>query len=341
MTSHSLFEYVDRDTLLEPGWEKNATYLWGTPIRPLGELGTIDYVLQAQDNLQDMRMRARGVFIQTATICVVGYVFLRNCIISVQITRRRPYVLSHWCCVVQAASGIGYTICAILLIVPGGLSCRQALWYACTTISLSSLCVSVTLLQRAYLAHGRSRRLLVLGISFILPQPIAAYIMWTSPISMAPSIGCILLYPYYFPWVKFALDAPINILLSVAFIMVVHKQYQRFGSAAWAQLVRNGTQTMCAIVLANFICMFSVAFEVFGLFSEMFLAFDWIIASTLLVRYCDSRKALSTESTFLSNSRKTGKISLLITETDLEHAHTSAAMTLKRYHGGRYTIIQE
>ncbi|RKP04730.1 hypothetical protein THASP1DRAFT_33466 [Thamnocephalis sphaerospora] len=206
--------------------------------------------------------------------------------------------------------------------MPGGTSCRQAVWYASSTTTLSSLCVSVTLLQKAYLAHGRSKWLLFAGGAFLLPQPLTAYILLVSPIHMAPSIGCSATYPSYFPWVKFAVDAPINILLSAAFIKVVHQQYRRLGSAAWAHLFRNGIQTMCAIVLANFVCMFCVAFEVLGLFSEMFVAFDWIIASTLLVHHCNAMGTFANKQSSLLDARYIKNMSPIANKTGLDYRNS-------------------
>ncbi|RKP07859.1 hypothetical protein THASP1DRAFT_30331 [Thamnocephalis sphaerospora] len=335
-----LFNYTDRDTLLEADWEKDATYKWGIPLHPLGEINTIDYVMQAQGNLQDMRARTRGIFLQLATSGFVSYLFVYNVITAALTTLRRPRALSNWCCLIQAISGIGYVTMALMLNVPGGTTCRQSVWYSGSAIVLSSVCVSITLLQRAYLAHGRSKRLLFFGIVLLLPQPLTAFIMWTSPTFMVPSIGCYVFYPHYFPWVKLAVDAPINTLFSIAFITVVYQQYRRFGSAAWAQLVRNGIQTMCTIALANLICMICVSFEVLGLYSEMFFAFDWILVSTLLARHCKAMSALTTEPNPEPGNNADESFSLIVTMTGMDHAHTSVATVPRRHLSSYYIALR-
>ncbi|RKP07538.1 hypothetical protein THASP1DRAFT_24324 [Thamnocephalis sphaerospora] len=146
--------------------------------------------------------------------------------------RRRPTALATWCCLIQSAAGLVYTVCSLLVTMPGGLSCRQGMWIVGAGLTISPLCVGATLLQKAYLVHERKKWLLAIAL-------------------MAPNAGCFSLYPPYLPWVKIAMDAPINLAFSIAFILVVYRQYRQYGSAAWGRLVRNGIQTMCFVVLAN------------------------------------------------------------------------------------------
>ncbi|RKP04885.1 hypothetical protein THASP1DRAFT_33298 [Thamnocephalis sphaerospora] len=288
------WDSVKREGLLETGWEDNATYHWGIPLHPLGELNTIEYVMEAQGDLPEMRARTRGALMQLSVNVVANYVFFRNMIISAKMLHRRPHVLATWCCLIQALAGIAYTIFALTLTMPGGPSCRVTLWNIGIGLAISPICVSIVLLQKAYIVHNRNRWLLIIGSVLILPQPLVTYYAWSSPAVMVPITACLSYYPRYFPWVKFATDAPINTVFSLAFLIVVYRQYRQFGSGAWARLVRNGIQTMCLIVLSNFICMLCAALEVLGLFSEMFIVLDWILTSLLLVHHCGNLRSTAT-----------------------------------------------
>ncbi|RKP07288.1 hypothetical protein THASP1DRAFT_30889 [Thamnocephalis sphaerospora] len=281
---------VDRNSVLEEGWEKNATYEWGIPMHPQGELNAVDFVLQAQGDMEEMRLRQRSLIIQFFFNIMFAYLCAYNIIISVRILRKQKRVLAAWCCLLQALAGLTYTIGAMSSGMPGGPSCRRALWVAGFGMTLSPICVGITLLQKAYLVHHRNKRLLIVGIVLLLPQPLVLYYVLISPALMVPSAGCLLFYPLQLPWIKLALDAPINIIFSVAFITVVYRQYRLFGTAAWKELVRDGIQTMCIIVLSNIVCMLCIAFEVAGLFSEFFFIYDWVITSALLGRHLSAQR---------------------------------------------------
>ncbi|RKP05294.1 hypothetical protein THASP1DRAFT_26183 [Thamnocephalis sphaerospora] len=187
--------------------------------------------------------------------------------------------------------------------LPSGASCRQVIWSSGIGLVLSPICVSIVLLQKAYIVYDRQRWLLVVGGALLLGQPAITYILWTCPTIIVPSIGCFPVYPPYFPWVKLGLDAPINIFFSIAFLLVVYRQYRQFGSAAWARLMRDGIQTMCLVVFSNVVCMAIAAFEPLGSFSEMFVIIDWVVTSLLLVDHCTKLHA-----TTLSNTPQTGYI---------------------------------
>ncbi|RKP06727.1 hypothetical protein THASP1DRAFT_25014 [Thamnocephalis sphaerospora] len=273
---------IDRSQLLKEGWEKNATYLWGIPLHPMGELNAMQFLMEAQGDKEEMRLRRNNMIVETILNVVATYIFAHNALVSLRILRRQKYVLAGWCCLLQAVAGLVYTLPSLYADFPDGPCCRQALWIAGFGISVSTICVGITLLQKAYLVHDKNKWLLTAGTILLFPQPIITYYTWTSPAAMVPSAGCLLLYPPELPWIKLALDAPINIIFSVAFIIVVYRQYHLFGSAAWARLVRDGIQTMCIIVLSNLVCMLCVVFEAAGPFSQLFFVFDWLITSVLL-----------------------------------------------------------
>ncbi|RKP05634.1 hypothetical protein THASP1DRAFT_25900 [Thamnocephalis sphaerospora] len=268
---------IDRNALLENDWEKNATHRLGIPLHPLGELNAIDYMMHANGDLPAMREQICGLFMQLFVNAVANYVFIRNLVIS-------------------TTFGLAYTICALLYTMPGGPSCRQAVWDIGIGLTISPVCVSLILLQKAYALHRRSRLLLFAGIALLLPQPLVAYYLWSSPVIAIPATACLSFYPTYFPWIKLAMDAPINLMFSIAFITVIYRQYSILGSDAWARLVHSGIRTMCLVVISNIVCMLAAAFEILGPFSEMFLVLDWMATSWLLVDHCASTHSKETAS---------------------------------------------
>ncbi|RKP05157.1 hypothetical protein THASP1DRAFT_26300 [Thamnocephalis sphaerospora] len=282
----SFGEHVDTKSILADGWEGNAAHQWGIPLYPLGELGMAEYQALAQDDLQETRKRSIGIFVHLLLNSTLGYIFVRNITRTVSMIRQRPDLLASWCCLIQALFGLVYAIAVALFSTAAELSCRRMIWIAAVGLTVSPICVGAALLQKAYMVHSSNKWLLVAGIVLLFPQPYFTYLSWTSPATIVAGVGCLVIYPQEMPWVKLALDAPINILFSAAFIVVIYRQYRRFGSSAWARLMRNGIQTMCLIVLSNVVCMLGVAFNLAGLFSELFFALDWLITSTLLVYHC-------------------------------------------------------
>ncbi|RKP10732.1 hypothetical protein THASP1DRAFT_27487 [Thamnocephalis sphaerospora] len=291
----STWKQTHRRDVLEENWTQNATRLWNIPLYPLGELNAIDFAMQAQGNLNEMRMRSRGTLVQIIFSTITNWVFMYSIASSVRMLYRRPSIAAG-CCLLQAISGVIYSMTVVSFALPGGPSCRQLLWVASVALSISPICVGATLLQKVYLVHGRRTWLVVVGTLLLLPQPLFPYYIWTSPATMMSSTGCLTRYPSYLPWLKLAMEMPINIAFSVAFIMVVYRQYRQFGSEAWGRLVRNGIQTMCAIVLSNFFCMLCAAFELGDYLSEMFFVLDWMITSLLLVHHCKIMHTSSAES---------------------------------------------
>ncbi|KAI9591521.1 hypothetical protein BDF19DRAFT_426197 [Syncephalis fuscata] len=284
MATHPL----DRLAMLGEEWKVNATRQWNILLHPLGELNAGDYIFQASDNVEEMRQRSRGVYMQLFINVIVFYIFTRNFVHSAKMLCTRCNSVPNWCCIIQTLAGLVFSAFSLSLVLPGGASCRTTMWCVAVCFVCSTLCTSTALLHKAFLAHGRHAGLLVLGILLMLPQPYIIYVMWSSPTTVDGSIGCLLHYPASFPWIKFGMDAPLNIIFSIAFLIVIHQHYKQFGSSAWGELIRNGTQTMCYIIISNIVCMTLAAFEIAGLFSEMFFVFDWIITSFLLVQHCET-----------------------------------------------------
>ncbi|RKP07608.1 hypothetical protein THASP1DRAFT_24269 [Thamnocephalis sphaerospora] len=327
----AFWRHIDRNLLLKDGWEKNATYQWGIALHPLGELNALDYITEAQGDIEEMRARNGSLSLQSAFNVICTYLFVRNLFLAVSMLYKRPKMLAGWCCVLQAIAGLVYSISSLAVYLPDGPSCRIALWLVGVGSSISVLCVGTALLQKAYLVHHRNKWLLGFGIFLLLPQPAFTYMVWNSPGVMSSAGGCLSCYPTYLPWAKLAMDMPINLVFSIAFLMVVYQQYRQFGSAAWKQLVHNGIQTMCLIVFSNIICMFCVAFEVIGIFSEFFFIFDWTITSVLLVHHCTTLRLSKADAHKPHTQNVVRELANIKTAATQFASKTTVAETCSRY----------
>jgi hypothetical protein len=297
-------------TFLEEDWLKNATYVIGIPVHPLGELSAFEHIFYGPADIESIRLRYIGISIQGLAHSLLLTIFIRNTFQAILLLCRKKDVLVAWCCASSSLIGVAYTLLATTTILfPSGPSCREVVWAASAGIVISSICISTALLQKAYIACERSKILLTVGTIMIIPQPIVTYLAMFSPVVFVPGSSCTLLYPTYFPWIKFSLDAPINTVFSVVFIIIVYRQYQKHGAKAWKRLAHTGIQTIALIILCNLVCMFAVTFEVLGTISELFFLIDWAITASLLIRHClamASAVAASTRS--LSDSSRFVKL---------------------------------
>jgi hypothetical protein len=285
MSNTGYWNREDAMKLLGENWEENAPRVLGILVHPLGELSGFEHIFYNVDNIETMRLRTTGIFIQTFFHTILLVTFTYNTFKAIQQLRSRKYSLMAWCCIIQSLTGVIYCLTTLSSsIIPKGASCRVVLWTAGIGIVISSICVSIALLQQAYLAHGRNKKLLITGIIMIIPQPIVSYITMITPVIPIGGTGCVLLYPDSLPWIKFALDAPINTVFSVAFIIVVYRQYRLRGKKAWKHLTRTGIRTFGSIILCNFICMLAAAIDILGIISSsliglLLLHYLYIIAS--------------------------------------------------------------
>jgi hypothetical protein len=273
--------------LLEENWEETAPRVLGIPVHPLGELSAFGYIFYNADNMETIRLRTLGIIIPSFFHTVLLIIFTYNAFKAIQHLRNRRYNLMAWCCIIQSLTGIIY--CSITLssaLASNGASCRVVLWTAAIGVPISSICVSIALLQQAYFAHGCNKKLLIIGIIMIMPLPAISYIVMTTPVIAIDGMGCALLYSISLPWIKFALEAPINTVFSIAFIIVVYRQYRLRGKKAWKHLTRTGIRTFVSIILCNFICMLAAAMDILGIVSELFFVLDWVITSSLLIHHC-------------------------------------------------------
>jgi hypothetical protein len=323
------------EVILDDSWKENAPTIFGIPLHPDGESNVLDYFI-GLNTLEEIQLHSGSFYIQTMMSAFFNYAFTYNIIRIVNILYHSPRSLAGWCCFIQSGVGLVYTLLSLISASFGGMSCRRLVWFATVGIAISAVCVGTALLERAYLAHSRNRWLLIGGILLILPQVTVIYYGWTSPSLIVFGVDCIVIYPPRVPWIKVALDAPINILFSIAFISVVYRQYRIRGSKAWKHLLRNGIQTMCIIVISNLVCMFGAAIYAFNNFSEFFFVLDWVITSLLLVHHCKQVQNMGAKRTSTQTPVKAVNLrptntsmdtSLLMQNTSISDTHFTSRIT--------------
>jgi hypothetical protein len=241
----------------------------------------------SQKDVETMRLNYIGAILQEFLHTILFVIFSYNTYRAILLLRKKTHYLLAWCCIISSSYGVFYTSLSLTSnLFSNGATCHHVLWLASSGLSVGSMCVSTALLQKAYLAHGRNKKLLIIGIIMIIPQPIVAYMGMSSPVQFVSGLACVAFYPGPVAWIKFALEAPINTVFSIAFITVVYRQYQQHGKKAWKRLAHDGIRTIGLVIICNFVCMVAAATHALGGASEYLFVTDWIITSTLLIRHC-------------------------------------------------------
>ncbi|KAI8052208.1 hypothetical protein BDF22DRAFT_690538 [Syncephalis plumigaleata] len=269
-------------------WIANATQFFGIPLHPLGELPIVDFVLEDPHDISLIRERMVGIKHQLVFSVVFGYIFAYNATLAIRMVIARPRILSGWLCLIPCITGILWALVIMsAALLPHGPPCRMAAWCATFGITISTLCNSFIILQKAYLVLLRRQWVMTLGVLFMTPQfSIIVIVVTLCPITVEATAGCAFSYPAFVPWLWILLSTPINTLFSAVFCYIAYKQYTVFGADAWKRLVSDGIRAMCLAVLCNVVCGMVIMFAVSGDFSEMFFFIDWLIISVILTHHC-------------------------------------------------------
>ncbi|RKP08426.1 hypothetical protein THASP1DRAFT_29766 [Thamnocephalis sphaerospora] len=269
-------------------WQDGAPLMSSTTQPSPGEQPFYTFIASGT-LLSDERARWQVVFRHLTLASFIMALFVANLRAALRLIYARPHMLSTRCCLVQAAVGFALSLVAISVIFPEGPSCRTILLATTASIRIGDICISTVLLQRAYIAQNRSRWLLVF-VPVIVAAPVyMIYATWASPpVLTIQTSGCVFIYSDYYPWIRFAFQAPMNVVLTAIFIKVAYRRYARLGSMAWGRLVREGIQTGLLLLLISLLCTFAVAFEFFGIYSIVLTVFEWSISSMLLVMHVEN-----------------------------------------------------
>ncbi|KAI8049210.1 hypothetical protein BDF22DRAFT_699967 [Syncephalis plumigaleata] len=252
---------------------------------PIAQLNAFEYLADTGGDIHSIQRRSKGVHIQLIIIVVLLVMFVRNTFCTIRLLISNAYKLAHWCCFITTFTGILFLGgIALPHHLPGGPSCNVVIWTAISGMTVSTMSINSVLLERAYLANQRNKWFLAAGILLILPAPMLLLIAWlhVTP-TYNPSSGCYIVFPLLFPYFRLLIDAPPNLVFSVAFSLVIYRQYKRYGDRCWRRLAKEGISTMLLVILSNLICMLCNIFSVFGEATDVLFIVDWWITSTLLV----------------------------------------------------------
>ena len=146
-------------------WVKNATTLWGFPLHPLGEMAAVDFIMAYTDDIALMRTRLTSMQLQVAFNVTASCIFASNFYISAKMVIARPRALNGWCCLIPSILGIGMGVLTGMMVSPFNVSCRDIIWYTVAGITITLVCNSIIVLQRAYLVLCRQRWVIIVGIN--------------------------------------------------------------------------------------------------------------------------------------------------------------------------------
>ncbi|RKP05183.1 hypothetical protein THASP1DRAFT_32978 [Thamnocephalis sphaerospora] len=258
------------------------THPW---IDPSGELSVGEFVLAHAGDVSLGRQKFRALGIQLL-LCVVIFSLFAQCTIraGVLLTYSHGRSISVWCCCIQALTGCITALVFLAGSLPNGPSCRVDVWTATIGLTVSSLCIHVVLLEKAYVVCNRDRRLLVIAVLLLLPSVALIYSgIWISYAQVDEQGFCLKIYAPMHPWIKFWLDASVNMVFSSIFLSVILQQYRQFGTRAWGRLSRDGILIMLGIILSNTLAALGASLHLLGPLSQWLYLVDWAVTSILLI----------------------------------------------------------
>ena len=136
---------------------------------PLGEISSLDFMSRAVD-MDDARKRAHSNFSQIFMATCLFALFIRNTRCSIELLYKNSKSIPSWCCFFQAFMGTIFGMSTVFASLSSLVSCREVIWIVYFGLTVSSICVTVCLLMKAYAVQMHDRRLLWIGGFFILPQ---------------------------------------------------------------------------------------------------------------------------------------------------------------------------
>ncbi|RKP05354.1 hypothetical protein THASP1DRAFT_32806 [Thamnocephalis sphaerospora] len=242
------------------------------------------YLVLAKDDHQEMAARYLGQVYQLVVGVFTLWAFLNSTLDAVHlvIANRRQSV--RWICLIQAISGATYGSILVSISLPGGTGCHTLIYIGGPLLTISTICTDAVLIMKAYIAHGRSRSILYLGIFLVVLQFAPLFVVLRkTKVYMTIYYGCLAELPNYYPWLRLGLDLPINLLFSVAFLHVVVSNYSRYGSDAWRRLSREGIMYMLYAAIINIVTAAIVATRLLGKYSQYIYLLDWYLSSYLIL----------------------------------------------------------
>ncbi|KAI9599474.1 hypothetical protein BDF19DRAFT_419034 [Syncephalis fuscata] len=231
------------------GKQRNLNYHW------LGRVSTLDY-LSSSDNLDEAQERNLDNAVHTLIDVLILYIFIRNTWCSIRLIRLNSRSIAHWSCFLQAFCGVFFTVMTLSSLLGSAITCKICIWTENFGLAISSICVTVCLLIKAYAVQMRDRRVIYVGVFFIMLQLVYPWLFWSQVMFfVATSARCGINFGPYYAWYRFGVEMVINFVFSALFLRTVIRQYQTFGSGCWKKLKSDGLLFLFAVMLSNVICI--------------------------------------------------------------------------------------
>ncbi|KAI8050563.1 hypothetical protein BDF22DRAFT_745435 [Syncephalis plumigaleata] len=93
-------------------WVKNATYVLGVPLHPLGEVNVYDFYTMTSGDIEEQRLRLRGTQLELVVCVFVTFLFGYNMISSSKMVAIRPTAFNSWCCFIPSVTGSSVARCS-------------------------------------------------------------------------------------------------------------------------------------------------------------------------------------------------------------------------------------
>ncbi|KAI8055458.1 hypothetical protein BDF22DRAFT_774916, partial [Syncephalis plumigaleata] len=292
----------DNNPIAFDQWMAHADQFWGIPLHPLGEINALDFLI-INSTTQEEFSRFNGYRLQIVMLTVVFLLEIRNLGLALMMAMSRPKALVSWCCLVPSIFNASTTTICHLLTLGYYSNCRQVIWLVLVLTSISNICNSTMLLQKAYIALQKKKWMIYAGIIPILSflsYPVV--LISTSFIIITPDGGCVIYYPYYSIWLFIAITLPLSTALSSVFCYVAVKQYLQYESEAWKRLAQEGLYAMCSAALCNAICGIIIATQAIGSISDTCSVVACVIINTVLINHCYSMRKIKDLSNQLDTS---------------------------------------
>ncbi|RKP24511.1 hypothetical protein SYNPS1DRAFT_23415 [Syncephalis pseudoplumigaleata] len=270
-------------------WAHNATRVWGIPMHPLSQMSILDFVTESMADGDVARARGRlfGIQLQLTVFILAGWVFVRNLVISVRLSRRQLHALPGWCCLISSLLGTSLAVLFGLAMVFPQFNCHILLWYFIFAKNISCFCHSTIILHKLYLALLRRRWVLIVGtVVNTLHLAFSAILIMTSVIALEPYYGCVIYYISLAPLLCVTTSTPQSALFLFVFSHIAYQQYRKLGLRAWRQLARDGIQAMILVLTVNLVCNLLLSFKVGRDLADAFFYIDWVLTLTILTNYC-------------------------------------------------------
>jgi hypothetical protein len=256
-------------------WEDEVTWVGPIPFHPTATRSVYDCMTSEAESFTYFQERFKSAYGYRLPNIFMLAIFILCFRISIRLLIERPRVLAIWACVVDSTGGIIYNTIAISSLFPGGATCQVVGWSSSIGANIGEICISLVLLQKAYLVHNRAGWILAFApFAVLFPTTIIALVL-LGPVVQLPTCHCNSILHPYFPWIRLALHTPLNILFSFIFIVTVYRHFQEHGAEAWKKLGEEGLKTIVALLATNLVALIILTTRMLGPSTMMVLPMDW------------------------------------------------------------------